>query len=484
MSASTVSITANTAPTARRRPVVIADRKQNVELVNDVAISPSSGGGGADKFTVGGDGGVGAGTGAAMRKDLSPSIRGEVILERSKELLQVSKSQPRNSTSAPLRRTRKTGLTKPEKPRWQIVLSIFTKNFVLLLVLLGLFQMVRKLVVNYRTEESSGSLLGFTDMEGRIAEVDSLLKSVTQMMQVQLDTVDKKLEGELGGLRRELTKKIEEKTGQLEIAFRKLDERGEALDEAVTDLGKKDFLTRDNFVSFYEELKKAKVGMLGQKELTLDDISALAREIVEREIQKHAADGLGKVDYALASGGARVVKHSQPLLAVKGNNWLKPVGRTVHEDAQKMLTPSFGEPGQCFALNGSSGFVDVRLKSAIVIEAITLEHVAKNVAYDRSSAPKDCKIAGWFQDSQSSNGFVDEVAVDAEKMFLLTEFTYDLEKSNAQTFNVLDSAGSAVIDTIRFEFTSNHGNPSFTCIYRLRVHGVEARSLSIVATDT
>lgn len=29
-----------------------------------------------------------------------------------------------------------------------------------------------------------------------------------------------------------------------------------------------------------------------------------------------------------------------------------------------------------------------------------------------------------------------DVAVETEQMFLLTEFTYDLEKSNAQTYNV------------------------------------------------
>lgn len=69
-------------------------------------------------------------------------------------------------------------------------------------------------------------------------------------------------------------------------------------------------------------------------------------------------------------------------------------------------------------------------------------------------------------------------------MFLLTEFTYDLEKSNAQTFNVLNSAGYGVIDTIRFDFTSNHGSPSHTCIYRLRVHGYESDSVSVMAIDS
>ncbi|KAF3626168.1 3-ketoacyl-CoA thiolase 2, peroxisomal [Capsicum annuum] len=51
----------------------------------------------------------------------------------------------------------------------------------------------------------------------------------------------------------------------------------------------------------------------------------------------------------------------------------------------------------------------------------------------------------------------------------LKKFIYDLDKSNAQNFDVLESASSTVIDTIRFDFTSNRGKPQ-TCIYRLRVH--------------
>jgi len=97
------------------------------------------------------------------------------------------------------------------------------------------------------------------------------------------------------------------------------------------------------------------------------------------------------------------------------------------------------------------------------------------VAYDRSTAPKDCQVSGWMQNPDLDS------ADDKEKMFLLTEFTYDLEKSNAQTFNVLDKTASGLVDTLRLDFTSNHGNPSLTCIYRLRVHGYEPDRASMTA---
>ena len=62
---------------------------------------------------------------------------------------------------------------------------------------------------------------------------------------------------------------------------------------------------------------------------------------------------------------------------------------------------------------------------------------------------------------------------------LCTEFSYDLEKSNAQTFNVLDLVGSGLMDTVKLDFTSNDGNTDHTCIYRLRVHGHEPTSVSM-----
>lgn len=73
-----------------------------------------------------------------------------------------------------------------------------------------------------------------------------------------------------------------------------------------------------------------------------------------------------------------------------------------------------------------------------------------------------------------------DLEVHTEKMFLLAEFTYDLEKSNAQTVPVLDTAVSNIVDTVRLDFTSNYGSPSHTCIYRLRVHGHEPEAVSVM----
>lgn len=107
-----------------------------------------------------------------------------------------------------------------------------------------------------------------------------------------------------------------------------------------------------------------------------------------------------------------------------------------------------------------------------------LTFLEQSVAFDRTSAPKDCRVSGWFQGKNPNS------AINGEKMFPLAKFTYDLEKSNAQTFDVVDTTGSGLVDMIRLDFSSNHGNPSHTCIYRMRVHGHEPYSVSMMAIQS
>lgn len=306
---------------------------------------------------------------AATSRDLSHhSIRGEAVVE--KDLLQVKKSAMANSTVSP-RRTRKAA-AKQEKPRWLTVVSIFTKNFMLLLVLLGLAQLIRKLAV----KNGDPTQLGFSEFERRIGDVEDFVRSTTKLMQVQIEVVDKKIESEIGGLRTEVSKNIEDKGVILGLELNKLEEKSEGLERRLSELKAVDWLSKEEFNMFVEGTRK-RSGEFSENDV-LDDIRVYAREIVEKEIGKHAADGIGRVDYALASGGASVVKHSEPYVVGKGNNWFSMGGRSgVHRDADKMLKPSFGEPGQCFPLRGSSGFVQIKLRTSIIPEAITLEHVDK-----------------------------------------------------------------------------------------------------------
>lgn len=99
----------------------------------------------------------------------------------------------------------------------------------------------------------------------------------------------------------------------------------------------------------------------------------------------------------------------------------------------------------------------------------------QSVAYDRSTAPKDCRISAWFEGPDG--------IPSGPEVSLLADFTYDLEKSNAQTFDV-EFADSSIVNTVRLDFTSNHGSPLLTCIYRLRVHGHEPESVALLGANS
>ncbi|KAF3528535.1 hypothetical protein DY000_02043491, partial [Brassica cretica] len=175
----------------------------------------------------------------------------------------------------------------------------------------------------------------------------------------------------------------------LESELKRVDSRLDTLEGSIEEVKSRPFVSREELERVYEELKKVKVrDSLVSDVGIVDELRAYARGIVEKEIGKNGADGLGIVDYALGSGGG-----------------------------------------------GSGGYVQVSLRGPIVPEAVTLEHVSKDtrcvssfelciplcscaiyflstilmlrfmhreieqaVAYDRSSAPKDCRVSGWLEE--------------------------------------------------------------------------------------
>ncbi|THU54736.1 hypothetical protein C4D60_Mb10t28280 [Musa balbisiana] len=422
-------------PDARRRTMGIVEKTLN-----------------ADGLSAGGTNGI------ANGKDLSHTIRGESVIERPKDYSKLKKRLIASSTVSP---RRKKAVPKPGKPKWQTVLSVLTKNCLLLAALLWLGQTVWRW--SYSIGDNANSPFASLDYESRIYDVEASMKETAKMLQVQLDVVDKKIGSEIGIVTGELLKQAEEKGALFEKELKKLEAKTDSLDKSLGELKDKGLLSREEFEKLLNGLDDSNIN------LDLDQIRAFARDIVQKEIEKHAADGLGRVDYALASGGAKVVRHSEPYGFGKGTSWFAKGHNGVHANAHKMLEPSFGEPGQCFPLRGSSGFVELRLRTGIIPEAVTLEHVAKSVAYDRSSAPKDCRVSAWFESPD------DDPSSNIKKIVMLTEFSYDLDKSNAQTFDV-EVGDAGIINTVRLDFTSNHGSSALTCIYRFRVHGHEPSS--------
>ncbi|TVU22583.1 hypothetical protein EJB05_32293, partial [Eragrostis curvula] len=372
----------------------------------------------------------------------------------------VSSTAAAAAAAAPQARRKRPHSSSSSRPRWQTALSIAAKNAALLAVLLYLGDLGWRWSHPPPPPPPSGE--GY---EARVAEVEASLARTFRMMQLQLEALDRKIDGAVGAARGDLVALLEEKRAALEGHLARLGGRADELGDALEGLKRAEFLRKDDFDKFWEEVKDT-LGSESGSEVDLNQVRAMAREIAMKEIEKHAADGIGRVDYAVGSAGGKVVRHSD-VYEPKRGGFLHSFWAGGKADPQKMLQPSFGEPGQCFPMQGSSGFVEIKLKSAIIPEAITLEHVSKDVAYDRSTAPKDCRVSGWYEETPGETQ-----SSDAAKMSVLTEFVYDLEKKNVQTFDVT-APDVGVINMVRLDFSSNHGNSLLTCVYRLRVHGHE-----------
>ncbi|KAM0831348.1 hypothetical protein ACQ4PT_065636 [Festuca glaucescens] len=363
---------------------------------------------------------------------------------------------------------RKRAPSSSGRPRWLTLLSVATKNAALLAVLIYLGDQAWRWAHPVPLAPlDQAALEGFN---ARVDDVEASLVRAFRGLQLQLEAVDRKIDGEVGAARGDLAALLEEKRLALEGQLNLLDARSDELNDALGGIKGMEFLRKDEFEAFLGEIKES-LGSDSGSEVDLDQVRALAREIVMREIEKHAADGIARVDYALGSAGGRVVRYSEAYDAGKRGGLLSalPFGGGDNADqSQKMIQPSFGEPGQCFPLKGSSGFVEIQLRKGIIPDAITLEHVSKDVAYDMSTAPKDCQISGWYQGAPTETP-----PSPAAKVYALTEFTYDLAKSNVQTFEIT-TPDVGVVNMVRLDFTSNHGSSLLTCIYRIRVHGHEA----------
>lgn len=313
------------------------------------------------------------------------------------------------------------------------------------------------------------------------------LEQTSEHIQIQLQHLDAKISAEVDVLKKELEGRVDTLMTSEKALGHSILAR---LEEAQLSLQK---LQQDQVKQrqqFFDNIQAADAGGLNEQQahdlvkslfdswmarrdeslLTLEEVQAAAKLIVHEEVEKHAADGIGRVDFAVESGGGRVVDHSEGFFHHRGK-WTMlalsflPGSHHRHPLADRVLQPSLGEPGQCLPLRGSDVFVDVSLRMAIHPEAVTLEHVSRLVAFDLSSAPRQFQVWGWL-----ANGTQAHRVLGVETPKPLGLFTYLLEGPRIQTFNLSDSSGK-VINMVRLQVLSNYGSQTHTCLYRLRVHG-------------
>ena len=182
------------------------------------------------------------------------------------------------------------------------------------------------------------------------------------------------------------------------------------------------------------------------------------------------ADRTGRQDFALASGGGRVVAHSQlsPFVA-RGDGPITAAvaflrGGVHPKSDEWLLSPSLEQPGDCVALHSSTGYVDIRLRQSVMVDAVTLEHTNSLNAYDMHSAPRDIEVLGWL----SCNKNKCKNSKPPKSLLSLGNYTYSVSHGSVQTYEV---AAPQILDHVRLVVKNNQGHKRWTCLYRFRVHG-------------
>ena len=234
------------------------------------------------------------------------------------------------------------------------------------------------------------------------------------------------------------------------------------------------------------------------------DITALIRHLVDSAVSTFSQDIIAKPDFALHSGGAWVIGSltsptfeiqpqglgSKMLGLITGNKNKYGIGRppitALHHELQN---------GHCWPFAGGEGQLGVALSSPIFVEEVTIDHVAKSIAFDMGSAPRQmevwglvegkdniARVRGWKEDlaarkearQQPTDDEVEYLKTLPKHYIRLANFTYNIHSpNNVQTFPVMPEIRELKVDfgILVLRVLNNWGRVDFTCLYRFRVHG-------------
>nr|CAH7756876.1 unnamed protein product [Callosobruchus chinensis] len=183
---------------------------------------------------------------------------------------------------------------------------------------------------------------------------------------------------------------------------------------------------------------------------------------IEEALETFSSDKTGRADYALEASGGKIFsllpgtenfERAKTLFGITLCEGTHGPGAMLHVDMS---------PGHCWAIKGSQGGAVIKLLGRVKVDAVTMEHISKNISPtgEVSSAPKE--FAVWGMKNPKDRGI------------RLGAFTYDTDGHLVQTFPI---SNDYYFEYIQLEVLSNQGNPEYTCIYRFRVHGELERGM-------
>eukprot|EP00455_Lapot_gusevi_P033328 TRINITY_DN3642_c0_g1_i1.p1 TRINITY_DN3642_c0_g1~~TRINITY_DN3642_c0_g1_i1.p1 ORF type:complete len:718 (+),score=133.21 TRINITY_DN3642_c0_g1_i1:70-2223(+) len=181
---------------------------------------------------------------------------------------------------------------------------------------------------------------------------------------------------------------------------------------------------------------------------------------VDEAMERLHADGTEQVDWAFWANGGHILEHSQTSQEhLQGLDFLSAwlhESFVDHQKPEQILKPDM-TAGNCWPMKGQQGYVVIQLRQPVRLTQVAIEHLSHKIAVDFSSAPKRMALYGI-----RSMQHLDQAD-------LLVSFEYRSAARQLQQFSIPQS--DVAYPAVRLEIQSNHGNPNFTCLYRVRVHG-------------
>ncbi|XP_004442529.2 PREDICTED: SUN domain-containing protein 5 [Ceratotherium simum simum] len=202
-------------------------------------------------------------------------------------------------------------------------------------------------------------------------------------------------------------------------------------------------------------------GSMNQLIAKLQEMEAMSDEqkMAQKIMKVIHGDYIEKPDFALKSIGASIdfeqtsatYNHDK---ARSYWNWIRLWNYAQPPDV--ILEPNV-TPGNCWAFSGDRGQVTIQLAQKVYLSNLTLQHIPKTVSLSGSldTAPKDFVIYG-VEGSPREEAFLGAFQFQPENIIQ----TFQLQNQPARNF-----------DAVKVKISSNWGNPRFTCLYRVRVHG-------------
>ena len=168
------------------------------------------------------------------------------------------------------------------------------------------------------------------------------------------------------------------------------------------------------------------------------------------QLSQYSADCTGQVDWASLALGVAIISTPNTTAHPTPGQGLSLLGFPLWQlssSPELVLQEQSGSP-QCWAFLGQ---VILQLAKVVRVTGVAIEHVRPSL--DLSNAPRN--IVMWDHDEDTQ----------------LMNLTYSIATASpsVQTFLI---PSSTPISKLRLEISSNWGHTEYSCLYRVRVHGV------------